>query len=301
MTKMSDLHDGGDPISEALAHTGLADDTEADIAAELEATVTEAGEDKGEGDGDVESDVRAEIEAQGNALAEAEATQKSAADWDTEFNQLVEPYKAELEAAGLKREDAVRRLFEAERVLRQDPSTGLSWLAANYSKTLPPEQRAEIAVRTLHALGFPEGVDGLQSNERAELQAYREQRSAQARSWQEALPRAQQQIEQFARTAPHLETVRNTMSALMQAGEASDLASAYRMACQLRGLPTNAETAEQQRRAALEKAKRASTPRTGSVRGAPAPDDDGGDDGGNIEATLRAQYERVTTNGRARI
>jgi hypothetical protein len=83
-------------------------------------------------------------------------------------------------------------------------------------------------------------------------------------------------------------------------GRELDMETAYQEACRSLGLAVQTpQQAEAARRAAVAKARAASTPRTASSRSAPAEDDDGGNE--SIEQTLRSELTKREAALRARI
>ena len=204
------------------------------------------------------------------ASADAEAA------WRKELDGLVKPHREVLDRVGKGKRHAIRQLFAAENLLRSDPVAGFSRLAAAYTGHLDDARRAEIAQSVLGTLGF-ETPGAVGQAERARLQQYEAAQRREAAAYQQQLQTAEQTIASFSQGREHFPTVRLTMAALMQSGDAADLSSAYRMACQLRGLTPDAATAakaaSEAQRQSIAKAKAARTPRTSSVP-VPAEDED---------------------------
>jgi hypothetical protein len=275
-------------------------------AADLSDAIAEA---KGETDGagsdepGYSRDIAEAIEEQGAALAQAE----TARTWETEldglYRQALGQYGLTPEAAaqqGITVQEATKRLYRAEQILKQNPAEGMAWLAGSYAANLSPEQRVTVAQKVLERLGFRD-VDQLAQHERAELQQWRQYQAQQRQAHAEALPRVEQKIEAFGRDPahPHFGQLRVQMGRIMAAGLANTLEEAYDAAAQRAGLPARGQALAQAHRERIARAKAARTPNTASTRSAPAEDDDGGDM--SFRATLAAELAKAKTNGRARL
>ena len=221
-----------------------------------------------------------------------------------EVGQLIAPFDAELQAAGLTRVDGIKRLVDAERLLRQNPQAGLQWLLDQYGAG-----QYQIVPKGAHPQ--PNGKDnGVRDPrvdailaERAEQE--RAAQIAQQRQMVEQTNAAQTRIKEFAEAKddagnlkyPHFQAVRSTMGALIQGAVASgqqlSLEDAYQQAAwanpALREELTKAQqeaaakSAAEQRKEAVRKARAASTPRTASQFAAI----EDGEDDEDIEVTMR--------------
>ena len=208
---------------------------------------------------------------------------------------MVEPHRP---AGRTRQRPAARHLGSlgpAEWVLRNDPSRLPRWRESRERtpRHLDETQRATIAQSVLGTLGF-ETPGAVGQAERQRLMQYEAAQRHEAAQMQQRLQVAEQTIASFSQGREHFPTVRLTMAALMQSGDANDLADAYRKACQLRGLTPSAEAAAAaaaQAQRAVEKAKTARTPRTSSVP-VPAEDDEGD---ASQRDLLRAEFRRAQT------
>jgi hypothetical protein len=195
---------------------------------------------------------------------------------------------------GLSRREVVRRFHAAERLLRDDLGQGLSMLVQGYAGGLAPEQRSAVAGQVLRAFGF-DAPQSLAEHDLARLRQYDERAAAERQAMQQLQPRLEQAVAQFSAQRPDFDQLRGTMAALLQAGEARDLPSAYELARKVRGLPSSfeeqARAADDARRSKVAAAKAAGTPQTRSGGQAPeqtelSPTDD-------AKAALRSDIRRI--------
>lgn len=185
---------------------------------------------------------------------------------------VLERHKPLYAARGISADQAVNALFEAQRMLETRPEESIQVLARQYgvdlSKFAPPQQQAAQPPGDPNLAALVQKVQQLEGALTA-----REQAAEQAER-----VRIETSIQQFAADPKHshFPTVRQAMGALMQAGIANDMPTAYEMAC--RAHPdvyaaiqkaetearTKADTSARTQAAAQAKAKAV------SVRGSPA-------------------------------
>jgi hypothetical protein len=278
-----------------------------DYTDDLRATLREAEGEPAEVDDATTyaDDLAAALERHSEATVKAETDAAAAESWNTEFDghhrQILEAHGLTAEqaaAAGIRsREDTVRYLTRAAIELRQNPVSAHARLASDH-RAAPIEMRAQIAAGVLQALGF-EHAGAIGQIERQRLQQFEQAERAQAEADQQVWAGAAQTLKAFvAASPPHFEQVRALMGGLMQAGEASTLEQAYSMACRLRGLVADpaaaAKSASEAQRQAIAKARNARTPRTSSMPGAVAADEDGDMSQRDV---LRAEFRRAQARG----
>jgi hypothetical protein len=313
---------GGDADYDAGGDT---DDLRGDLERELSERDDDAGKGKSKAK-DEPASVREDIEA---AMSEVEqgGEAKIRADRDAEYDSLVavtEPFMAELQAHGLSRADGIQRLVNAHSALQRDPVNALAWLVDSYGSggRISPDQAGVLIERIAAVSGLARvnpdvfssdmvarRVAVAMENYRAQEQAQRQQAAAQA---------VPGEVERFASTRgadgqsayPHFQAVRTQMGALMlaaaQSGQAMTLAEAYDQAVwahpQLRAGLTKAEQtraaqqADEARKASVQRARAASTPRTAST--APASAEDDGEGLSVREIVTREFAKRANGSGR---
>jgi hypothetical protein len=194
-------------------------------------------------------------------------------------------------ARGIPAEQAVNALFEAQKMLETRPVESIQALARQYGVDLAqfaPQQAAQQPVGDPNYSALMAKVQQLEGAITA-----REQAAEQAASTQ-----INQTIQQFAADPKHTHfpAVRTAMGALMQAGIANDLPTAYEMACRAHPQVFQAiQKAEQEARTKAEAATRSQAAaqakaKAVSVRGSPAgngftkPPD-------SLRATIEAAFE----------
>jgi len=184
-----------------------------------------------------------------------------------------EPYYA---SAGLGSEQATRMLFQAHKALLTDPVAGIRNLATQYGVDLrqfAPQPRPETPPAQTQAAPSDPALASVQ-RELAELKQFLS--SQQQRAVEAENATVEQTIQAFASDPkhPHFPAVRTAMGALMQAGIAKDLDTAYEMAC--RAHPevwksiqaAEADARSKAEHAAKVKAAADAKLKTGQVRGA---------------------------------
>lgn len=190
---------------------------------------------------------------------------------------VLDEYKPLYAARGIPAEHAVKSLFEAQQILETRPVEAIQVLARQYGVDLTQfAPRAPVAPTQAPAPNDPATAALYQKVQ--QLEAVLTQQQQQAIDAENA--RVNGTISAFAADPKHVHfpTVRTAMGALMQAGVANDLASAYEMACRAHPEVSKAVAkAEAETRAKAEaEAKRAAAAaaktKAVSVRGsAPAP------------------------------
>ena len=145
--------------------------------------------------------------------------------------KALEPYRPKLQAYGLDEATAVQRLIGAQQYLEANPTEAIKKFAADYGVDL---SRLVAPVSEQSTFTDPE-TDSL----RRELQQIKSNLEAQERARRFAETQTYQaQIDSFKDSKdekgeakyPHFDSVRVAMGALMQTGEAKDLADAYERA-----------------------------------------------------------------------
>ena len=234
--------------------------------------------------------VQPKLEAAAEARRELEPVERALA-----------PFAEDMRRAGLSKGAAVESVFAVWHTLKTDPARGLAWIAENFARAMPAEQKNDLARQFASALGVEYGgadsaavpADPVAAKAEAivrrELDAFN--RRAQQEAWNRQLADADAKIREFAEAKdaagqlkrPHFDKVKSTMGALMQAakveGSPIDLETAYARAVRTRddlpgaadgGLVRQAPAAAMGKTVAS-RARQASTPNTRSV--APAPHD----------------------------
>jgi hypothetical protein len=185
------------------------------------------------------------------------------------IKEVLDHYKPLYEARGLPPAEAVRTLFAAQHALQTQPYEAIQALARDFGVDLTKfaPQQAQ------HAPGDPNYAALMQKVQQLEGTIVQREQAAE----QAAAAQINQTIQQFAADPKHshFPAVRSMMGALMQAGAANDLATAYDMAC--RAHPQvfqSIQKAEQEARAKAEAAARSQAAsqakaKAVSVRGSP--------------------------------
>jgi len=182
---------------------------------------------------------------------------------------VLAPYRQQMQANGISEAEYVSRLMSYDNALRQNPKAALHHLAQHYGVNMSSGDS---------------GVDRIEETSSdpqiQQLQQQLTQTQAHVQSMQQSQANAQQQqlvdqVESFATLKdakgslkhPHFEKVRERMGRLVNAGETTDLAQAYKMALRLdddlyKETISNerkdvAKREEDRRKAAVEKAKKA--------------------------------------------
>lgn len=258
------------------------DGGELDWRGDLEAALTGADDDA------AADDAREDLRREFGRAAETKASEDAEKAWRRELNQLLEPARPALNSVGKGSKHAIRSVLKAEALLRSDPVAGVSRIVDLYTGHLDGAAKAQLASAVLGRLGYS-GPDQIGQAERQRLAEYDHAQRQEHAANVQALNSAAQALDAFARTAPHLETVRGLMASLMMSGESATLPEAYAAACRYKGLTTSAETAAQAQRQAIAKARAARTPRTAS---SPVPADEDDDENLSTAQVLRKVWRQ---------
>lgn len=205
-----------------------------------------------------EEEAPADDEPQAEAAPEAAPAQVAEPAAPDPVRTVLDEYKPLYAARGIAPDQAMRSLFEAQKILEERPAEAIAVLARQYGVDLrqfapQPQTPAQPAARQTND---PAMAAVLQ--EVAQLKQFitTQQQQAQAAEAQ----KVEQTIAQFAADPkhPHFPAVRHMMGALMQAGTAKDMNDAYEMAC--RAHPEvwkQIQAAEEAQKAKAEAEKRA--------------------------------------------
>ncbi len=210
-----------------------------------------------------------------------EARRESAA-----LSDALAPYEAQLARVGLDRVGLVQQLVASEQMLRTNPDEALAWLAQLY----PPRDRRGAMQKIARALGADSGdatgqaaateasaSEDVINQVRSELDRHMQQFASAQHSGQIAAIATQfdsmraMKDEGGNERFPHLNQVRAVMAALVAAGAAYDLPSAYDMAVRAQGIRdtktgSDYPRSDAQRRQSVQQAKIASRkPQTDSA------------------------------------
>lgn len=206
------------------------------------------------------------IEQREQDFAKGVSTYKGQWEQAQPLYEAVAPFSQDFQRFGVQPAQLVGNLLNAHRTLAlggpEQKLQAFAKLAADYGVPLQALQGGQVDPQQSHVL---QTVGSLQ-RQLQELQQNRQQEQ------QSAL---QQQIEAFAKDAPHFEAVKQTMAGLLQSGVASDLKTAYDKALRLHDdlwqqeQARQAEEARKTREAELAKKKAAAvSPRSSSPTGA---------------------------------
>lgn len=199
-----------------------------------------------------ESDFHKGIETYKQAAARAQA-----------IDQVIAPYQQTLQKMGVAPEAAIGALFKADHILRT---------SAPHEKIQYFAQLAQEYGISIDQLQNPPQVDPAYQQVLNELQALKASQQQDMQTRQQAeQAQLNSQIAAFAEGKEHFDAVREDMAALLQAGRAKDLDTAYDMAIWARPdlrtglLQQQTRAAEEKARAEVQKAKAQSA--SVSVRG----------------------------------
>lgn len=185
-----------------------------------------------------------------------------------EINAVLEPYKQEMELAGVKPNDVIQRLLAAQRYLQSDPVNGVKWLAQQFNvdlKAFAPKEEEAYVDPTVKAL----------RDELNQLKASLQQREAAAQN--QTVSEAQKMITAFAEAKnedgtakhPHYESLKSVMAPIVATGktleEAYDIAR-YTIPSEIERL--KAEVAKSAQAEAVRKAEEARKNKVKEVKGA---------------------------------
>lgn len=196
-------------------------------------------------------------------IAQREAKAAEAARTLEPVQNVLKQYEPLYAARGIPAPQALASLFEAQRMLETRPAEAIAVLARQYGVQFP---QAEAST--------PSQPNDQISALLAEVQALKAEIAQGKQAAEYSVAQATEQtIREFAAKPEHrhFPAVRGFMGELMRAGWASDLASAYEMACRAHPEVSKILAAEAEKAANAEKAKRADEAKRKavSVRGAP--------------------------------
>jgi hypothetical protein len=176
--------------------------------------------------GNLDPELQAEIERREQDVNKGFEQYRPKAQLADEFNQALQPYMPTIQALGVHPAEATARLFNVEHQLRfgneQQKMATVQTIFQEYGidpnrfydhlqNTPPPDPRVQAMQRYVQQLEQ-------QYNQVLTQQQQREQYALNS------------EIQAFAADKEHFDTVREDMAALLQAGRAADLQSAYDMA-----------------------------------------------------------------------
>jgi hypothetical protein len=171
------------------------------------------------------------------------------------IDRVITQFRPDYERRGLTFDKASEALFNAQRMLDQNPVDGLINIARSYGIDLSPAFQGQ----TVQA---PEQVQRLQ-HEIAQLKQELSQRWQQEDQVQTQATQAQ--LKEFAKDHPHFEDVRTMMASLIRDGHAETLQAAYDMAVNA-SPPIRERILADQRKAAEDKRKEEDSKREEEAR-----------------------------------
>lgn len=219
------------------------------------------------------------------------------------LDEIMKPYLADFQRAGMDEIGAVRQLFAAHDYLRKDPKQAIQWLAKNYGVDM-----SEVGMDTAEDEYADPQVKALQQQV-AQLQGFlNQQQQTQMQSVQQD---TQSMIDKFASAKdadgnpkyPHFEEVRDRMGVLIQGNQAQDLESAYEMAIyadpKLRqSLMDNYAATKTQKEVKTEAVKKAKKAQRSTVRGNPTPAEKALPTGLSVRDTIMKSIQQLENNER---
>lgn len=238
------MSDTADPIApETPADIAPADDLAAAIGSAFDQVEAAQGEgpqrdERGrfaavERDGEVADEPETPVEEPADE-EQAEAPEEARPEvprpvTNSALDKIAEEYQPYYAAAGITAEQATRMLFEAHKGILRDPVAGIRALATQYGVDLAQFAPRQQPAQPAPASNEPQDSAVMQRLAAVESFLVTQQQQAQAREAQGV----EQSISAFAADPkhPHFPAVRTMMGALMQAGTAKDMESAYEMAC----------------------------------------------------------------------
>lgn len=219
------------------------------------------------------------------------------------LDEIMKPYLADFQRAGMDEIGAVRQLFAAHDYLRKHPKEAIQWLAKNYGVDM-----SEVGMDTAEDEYADPQVKALQQQV-AQLQGFlNQQQQTQMQSVQQD---TQSMIDKFASAKdadgnlkyPHFEEVRDRMGVLIQGNQAQDLESAYEMAIyadpKLRqSLMDNYAATKTQKEVKTEAVKKAKKAQRSTVRGNPTPAEKALPTGLSVRDTILKSIQQLENNER---
>jgi hypothetical protein len=228
-------------LPESEAPTGPADDLAAAIGSAFDtlAGATDEAQDGPQRDergrfasADTDEEAKPDDQSQAEAAEEASAAEAPQPPARTPLDEVLDTYKPLYAARGIAPDQAMRSLFEAQKVLEERPVEAIQVLARQYGVDLRQFVQPQQPPAQAQAPAQPN--DPAMAAVMAEVKQLKDYIQAQQQQTVQAEDaRVQESIAAFASDPKHshFPTVRTMMGALMQAGTAKDLATAYEMAC----------------------------------------------------------------------
>jgi hypothetical protein len=208
-------------------------------------------------------------------------TYKQAATRAQAYEAAIQPFQATIQKLGVAPEVAITALFKADDILRnsapQEKAAYFAQLAQAYGISIENIQAAP-------------AVDPQYQSVLNELHSLKQEQETRQ---QQEQTRLNNQIAAFAEGKEHFNAVSSAMAALIQAGQASDMETAYDMAIWARPdlraglLEQQTRSAEEKARAALQKSKAQSA--AVSVRGS-SPTSGASSTPSNLRSALEAAF-----------
>lgn len=235
-------------------------------------------------------EVRAEVERREADFHKGIEQYKGAAQFAAAMDKAIQPYAATLQSLNVTPEVAVKELLSADHRLRySQPQEKLAYfaeLAKAYGIDLGQVQQYE-------PQQIDPNVSALQ-NQVQQLQGWIQQQSMMGQQQEEA--KLHSEISSFASDPKHshFESVRGHMAALLQAGQAKDLADAYEQAVYANPVTRAAILAEQQDAARKELTQKAQAAKAAaSVNTRSRPSMPISTPIGSMDDTIRATLRRL--------
>lgn len=239
--------------------------------------------------------VQAEIEKREQDFHKGIEQYRTGAEAARAWEQAVQPYMATIQGFGVTPQVAAQQLFAADHALRygtpQQKQAMLQKIARDYGIEYPTNQASPQGGQPPAATVSPDVQALYQRLSQLEGTLTQQQRMAQ----QQEQASLSQRIASFAQGKEYFEALKPTMAALLQAGQADDLESAYELAFKTHPATAPMWLAKQQEQwrseaaAKAEAAKKAASvnvkPRGSLPPGAPV--------SGSMEDTIRNTYREI--------
>lgn len=238
--------------------------------------------------------VQAEIEKREQDFHKGIEQYRTGAEAARAWEQAVQPYMATIQGFGVTPQVAAQQLFAADHALRygtpQQKQAMIYKIARDYGIELTAPQQAGGQPPAQPAMS-PE----IEAMRRELLQLKGAWTQQQTLAQQQEAQQLNQQVSQFAQGKDYFEALKPTMAALLQAGQADDLESAYELAFSTHPATRPMWLAKQQEswraeaQAKAEAARKAAStnvkPKGSLPPGAPA--------SGSMEDTIRNTYREI--------
>lgn len=193
-----------------------------------------------------------------------------------QFDKLLEPWRDTFTMRGISEVQAVGALLAAQRMLETDPVNGIVQLMRSYGVTPAHLTGQQVHQPAQDQQGQRPANDPLVRQVQSLTQYIQQQESQREQAANKAI---QDEIDSFSRDPKNVyfDNVKKEMGVLINSGAATDLASAYRMACwgrdDIRPLMLKADASERAKaeQAAAAQKVAAAKQAAGSVIGSPGP------------------------------